>query len=363
MFESRTFENLIKDALEKVPDEVDKREGTIIYDAIAPICAELAQAYIDLENALKEGFADTASKIYLIKRAKERGVIPYKATNSIVLANIDGDVDLKYGARFNVMGLNFFYIGEKENEYYKLQCETSGIAGNISNAELTALDNITGFKRGRIISLFSSARNEEDTESLRRRYFESFESQAFGGNRSDYIEKLNNLNEDIEVSKNGGIGGIKVYRAKQAGGSIQIWITNNSYIAPTTQLIDIVQEKIDPLDKSGEGYGIAPIGHKVIIEPVKEVIIDISTTITLKAGYGLADVLGYLETAIEVYLQEIRGNWGEESLVIRIAQVESCMLNVNGVLDVQNTAINGNSQNLTLDEYSIPIKGVLNVTS
>lgn len=79
MFESRTFENLIKDALEKVPDEVDKREGTIIYDAIAPICAELAQAYIDLENALKEGFADTASKIYLIKRAKERGVIPYKA--------------------------------------------------------------------------------------------------------------------------------------------------------------------------------------------------------------------------------------------------------------------------------------------
>ena len=73
--------------------------------------------------------------------------------------------------------------------------------------------------------------------------------------------------------------------------------------------------------------------------------------------------MGYLETAIEVYLQEIRGNWGEESLVIRIAQVESCMLNVNGVLDVQNTAINGNSQNLTLDEYSIPIKGVLNVTS
>ena len=32
--------------LARVSDDVDKREGSLIYTAVAPVCAELAQAYI-----------------------------------------------------------------------------------------------------------------------------------------------------------------------------------------------------------------------------------------------------------------------------------------------------------------------------
>ena len=49
MFEDYTFENLIKRMLARAPKEIDKREGSVIYDALAPAAAELAQMYIDLD--------------------------------------------------------------------------------------------------------------------------------------------------------------------------------------------------------------------------------------------------------------------------------------------------------------------------
>lgn len=69
MFESMTFENILKSMLSNVSSSFDKREGSIIYDALAPAAAELAQLYIDLDFTLKETFADTSDRKYLIMRA------------------------------------------------------------------------------------------------------------------------------------------------------------------------------------------------------------------------------------------------------------------------------------------------------
>ncbi|WP_330613358.1 hypothetical protein [Clostridioides difficile] len=38
MFELMTFENIIKRMLDSVPDTFDKREGSIIYNALVPCC-------------------------------------------------------------------------------------------------------------------------------------------------------------------------------------------------------------------------------------------------------------------------------------------------------------------------------------
>ena len=45
--------------------------------------------------------------------------------------------------------------------------------------------------------------DEEDTEVFRQRYMDSLNAQAFGGNRADYLEKVNAIP---------GVGGVKVYR-------------------------------------------------------------------------------------------------------------------------------------------------------
>ena len=41
-YEEMTYERIVSRCLARVPGTVDKREGSIIYDAIAPAAAELA---------------------------------------------------------------------------------------------------------------------------------------------------------------------------------------------------------------------------------------------------------------------------------------------------------------------------------
>lgn len=56
-----TFEFILDRMLDRVPDTVDKREGSIIYDALAPAAAELAKTYMELDVVMDEAFVDTAS--------------------------------------------------------------------------------------------------------------------------------------------------------------------------------------------------------------------------------------------------------------------------------------------------------------
>ncbi|HCH6643528.1 TPA: phage tail protein, partial [Clostridioides difficile] len=86
-----TFENIIKRMLDSVPDTFDKREGSIIYNALAPVAIELTETYIAMDELLDQTFVDTASYYYLEKRCKERGITPLEATHTIAkgVFNID----------------------------------------------------------------------------------------------------------------------------------------------------------------------------------------------------------------------------------------------------------------------------------
>ena len=41
MYENVTYEDILQRMLDRVPDSMDKREGSIIYDALAPAAVEL----------------------------------------------------------------------------------------------------------------------------------------------------------------------------------------------------------------------------------------------------------------------------------------------------------------------------------
>lgn len=363
VFENYTFEYLMKRALARVDGSVDKRQGSVIYDALAPACAELCQAYIELDRVITETFADTASRDYLIKRARERGLEPYDATYAIVLADLKGNFKLNGGERFNLDDVNYCYTGETEGEYYKLQSETPGEIGNNVYGSLIPIDNISGLESAEVVSLFYAGEDEEDTEAFRKRYFERFENQAFGGNVADYKEKMQKLNEDSDITLGGGIGGVKVYPVWSGGGTVKLVFSTRGHNKPSDELVGLVQNAVMPVGEEYNGVGFAPIGHNVTVVGVDEVVINISTEITLKGGFIVNDVLGYIENAVEEYLDELRANWmEEENLIIRTSNIESRILDINGIIDINGTSINGIENNLTLKEDEIPVMGDLNVT-
>ena len=112
-YSSMTYEVILQRMLDRVPDNMDKREGSIIYDALAPAARELADLYAEFGEIETESYADTASREYLIKRAAERGITPHPATNAIVKGVFTPtDIEIPIGTRFNSDNLNYIVISK-----------------------------------------------------------------------------------------------------------------------------------------------------------------------------------------------------------------------------------------------------------
>jgi len=132
-------------------------------------------------------------------------------------------------------------------------------------------------------------------------------------------------------------------------------------------LIAAVQNAVDPPEHTGEGVGLAPIDHHVFVEPVKEYVIDITLNITYQSGWTWVDVEEEVKAVIDDYFRELAREWAaarsyEEDhtgLIVRVLQIESRLLNVEGILDVTDTLLNGQPSNLILDKEAIPVRGVV----
>ena len=342
-----TYEEILQRMLDRVPNNIDKREGSIIYNALAPAAVELAQMYIEVERILNEGFADTASREYLIKRAAERGITPYPATSAIVKGEFN--IDVPIGSRFSLDDLNYVVTEKISDGIFKLQCETVGSKANGYFGTLIPVDYIDGLTNAEITEILIPGEDEEETEAFRERYFRSFEFQAFGGNIADYKEKIKAIP---------GVGGVKVYPVWNGGGTVKLVILNSEYKKPSSVFINQLQTIIDPIQNQGEGLGIAPIGHFVTVVGAKETVMNISTTITYQNGYSWNDIEPYVENVIDEYFLELSKEWeNEKNLIVRISQIETRILNISGVIDIYDTKINNATQNLILDEENIPVRG------
>lgn len=88
MYENMTFENIMDRCLSRVSASVDKREGSIVYDAIAPAAAELAIMYIELAYLLDRAFPDTETGDDLTKKCRERSVFRTAATYAVGKATL-----------------------------------------------------------------------------------------------------------------------------------------------------------------------------------------------------------------------------------------------------------------------------------
>ena len=347
MYENVTYESILKRMLSKVPSNVDKREGSIIYDALAPAALELQLIYIELDAVMNESFADTASREFLVRRASERGITPEPATKAIlkgVFTPVNVDV---LGKRFNCGKLNYIAIEKITDGEYQMQCETEGLDGNANFGQMIPIEYVEGLETAEITEILIPGEDEEDTEVFRQRYFKSFESQAFGGNVADYKQKTNGIR---------GVGGTKVTPVWNGGGTVLLTIINSDFNVASDELIQLVQETIDPT-QDASGKGLAPIGHIVTVNSAEAIPVNITTTITYQPNYSFDVLKEQIEEVIENYLSELRKTWEDnEFLIIRSSQIDARLLDVVGIVDIQDTHVN-DVKNFTVLKNQIPIMG------
>lgn len=403
MFENYDFDTIMERMLSNVSDDFDKREGSVIYDAVAPAALELADFYIALDMVAAEVFAESASYYYLIKRAAERGIYPREETYAAGRMRVyPADVPVAAGDRFNLNDLNYTVtsIISAEAGEYRVECETAGTAGNQqlgSLLPLEAANELNDMQSAVLEEILIPGEEEEDVEAFRERYFASLSSEAFGGNKADYRKEVNGLD---------GVGGCRVARAWEhgchpadmmpndevsewygqqseqtvgtnvynwlktvynaalqklltVGGTVRIIIISSEYRQPSDTLVGMVQEAIDPAGMEGEGEGIAPVGHVVEVIGVKNAEVDIGLQeVTYAEGYSFEKLEGLFHEAVDSYFFELRQGWEENGITtVRISQIESRLLGIGGIEDISGTKLNGKEENLILDEEYIPVRG------
>ena len=399
MYEAQTYQEILARMLQKalsINSNLDTREGSLVWYGDAPAAVELQNLYIALDTVLNETFADTANRPYLILRAAERGLSPQPASPAILqLVIAPTSLFLPLNTRFSIGELNYYVSADRGNGTYEITCETVGEAGNDYTGTVIPIEYVEGLETCTVTSILVPGEDEEDTETFRQRYFNSLNAQAFGGNRIDYIEKVNAIP---------GVGGVKVYRAWNSelkpaefippaetlewinglsdvpeavktwldavyvagknqqltvGGTVKLVIIDSTFMVPSEVLVDQVQTAVDPLQNAGEGVGIAPIGHVVRVEGVGEEMVDLSFALYYQRDWTWDDVAGYVTEAIEGYFKELAESWADqdEALVVRISQIESRLLSIPGILDVANTKINEEAANFTLELDYIPVLG------
>lgn len=400
MYEGQTYESILERMLRAAdPDgELDTREGSVLWLALAPAAAELQSLYIAVDTVLNETFGDTASRPYLLRRAAERGLTPRPASYAVVgLTVTPPTAGVEVGTRFSVGELNYAVTAVLGGGRFELTCETAGEAGNHPAGRVVPIEYVADLETCTVTGVELPAEDEEDTETFRRRYFDSLNAQAYGGNRADYLDKIGALD---------GVGGVKLYRAWNGdlrpadllppagtadyiaslqnapkgvkdwltalciagtagkltvGGTVRAVIIDSTYRAPTATLVERVQTAVDPTQNAGEGVGIAPIGHVVRVEGVGTVTVDVSCVPTYQAGWTWEDVSAEATAVLEGYFGELAQGWAESDtpLVVRVSQAESRLLAVGGIVDISELTLNGVPANCVLPADCIPILGTV----
>lgn len=352
MFEGMTFEYLMSEMMSTMPDGIDTSEGSLIYNACAKQAVRLEEYYMQLSQVEYNAFVDTADLDHLIKIGNDRGITIKYATFSEFKAQFN--IEIPLGTKFTGDDYNYTVLDviSAEEHTYTVICDTAGKDPNTRLVEIYPVDYIDGFESGKLLLCTKQGTDMEDTEVYRSRLRASFSIQGSGGNREYYLSKLKQYT---------GVGGAKIKRVQAPSDRIEITIIKDDYTAPDGMFTNFVQEYVDPLKNSGEGYGIAPIGHRCTVKAVEEATVNITATLTYEEGYDYDDVQIEVESKIEEYLKSLRQSWeNTEQIYVRIVQIEAAIISVTGVADITGTKINEleAGQNLVLNGM-IPVKGVI----
>lgn len=344
MNEIPTYEEILQRCLDRIPNSLDKRQGSIIYDALAPCCVELAQMYIELSGIYDQVFIDTAVGSALDALVKQNGLTRKGATKAMRKAEFNMVVPI--GSRFSDGENSYIVIANIEGTNTSvLECEQAGVVGNAYYGSLTPITYFIGLTKAELTDIVDLGDDVESDDELRVRYMESVTAPQFGGNVSDYQNKVKSLL---------GVGGCKVVPIWNGGGTVKLIITNAQGGAPSKTLIDEVQQAVDPT-KDQTGSGIAPIGHIVTVVGAEAVEMEIEASFTLQSGVTPTDIQESVNEVIRNYFTSLSKEWDkEDNIIVRISQIETRLLGVNGVLDISDTTINGSSGNISLGEAQIP---------
>lgn len=371
-FQSKDYDYFLRKMLDAVPDNVDKREGSIIYDALAPAALVMGQQSLDMANVIKETYIKTASGEFLDYRAIEHGTSRYPATQTEAKAKVLNDKkepldNVQIGDKFASIGDSpIFYAVTKINSDLTIEL-TAEVKGSSANSYIGQILPVTPndlLSWAEITEITAPARDVESDDHLRARLLSSQSWIAYGGNVADYLDMTSKIDE---------VGAAQIYPTWNGGGTVKVVILNNDLMPASASLVQKVKNALDPEDKQAEGYGLAPIDHAVTVTAPEKLIVNIDISVKIDDTKVTRYVKDSINQAIEGYFQSLRKEWsdinqrpgrGYEQTIYRSKILSQVML-TEGVVNAKLPSLNGKDADIELvfnnSKSQLPVVGTVTI--
>jgi uncharacterized phage protein gp47/JayE len=351
-YTDKTSDKIMQGKLARVPNTLDKREGSIIYDAMAPNSIEEAKIYAELDNVIERGFVDTATGEDLELRTKEAGVERKPAaptTRHLQCTGSSGRIFI--GDRFLIEDTYFKATGQIDIPgIVEIESETVGSQTVIDyNSEVLSVEGIPGLESTSLIFEHQDDFNGVDAESdekLRERYYITVRRNPGSGNIDDY---------EFWCSEIVGVGKVIVKPLWNGGGTVKVTVLDSNGDPASPGLVSNVKDYLDP-EPSGNGMGKAPIGAHVTVEPAVPVLVSIAASIVMDGSKSIDDIHTEFEINIDQYFTDI--NLSSNRTVV-FNKIGAVLLNTTGIADYDNLLLNGVAENITLTANEIPSLGMV----
>ena len=336
MFEAMTYELILEDMLSRVDNDVDKREGSIIYDALTPCAYQLAQTYFYLNAFVDLVSGDTAVDEYLDRVVADYGITRKPATYAIRKIVTSGAVAI--GTRWGISGTTYAIAALLSSNVYSATCEQTGEIGNTYSGALENIDNVSGIT-ALLTDIITSGAELETDDNLRARFYVQIQAPSTSGNADNYREWA------LDVP---GVGDAKVFPLWNGAGTVKILVVDSDMAIDET-LEATVFDYIETVRPVGATITVdSPTSKDIGI--TAEVVLDGTQLLaTVEANFGIA-LAAYLKfTVFEIYN-------------VSYAKIGSLLLAVEGVQDYNTLLVNSGTTSIAISDAEMPIRGTIALT-
>lgn len=367
----QTEENIMQRMLERVPSDLDKSEGSFIWDAEAPVAFMLSEAAIWAQELLRRGFASTVASTddnfrsdELDLRAAEHGVTRREAVAASGTVVFTGEVGKPIPIGTVVATPADENSGEASLEYettvagildstgkatVPVRAVVAGKASNVPTGIITivstSLNGVTGVTN--TVEIKGGADIESDM-SLLERFYAKVRNQGTSGNKAQYMQWAGEI---------AGVGGARVIPLWKGPGTVGIYVLDTDKRAANTDIISKVQKYIDPT-QDGQGEGTAPAGPIITVMPAEEVPMNIDVTLTLASNASVAEVKNLIQQGVKAYLKQLAFT---DSLV-RYTRIAAILLDIPPIIDYAELKVNGTSdKNIEMSTNQVAVLGTVTV--
>lgn len=347
MFETYTQESILASVLERVGNQVSKREGTLVYDLSSAFALELAMAYANLERALRQGFAGTSAGQYLDLRAQEHGLTRKSAANArgrVKLTGAAGAVVKKGSGFATPAGIRFVTIADvvvptgSSSVAVEVEAAAAGGLGNVPAGSITQIPvSMMGITKVTNEEPTAGGYDAESDEELLARYLVKVRQPATSGNAAHYLQWA------TEVS---GVGAAKVKEQWQGPGTVKVIIADSERKPASAALVKQTAEYLE---------SVRPVCVDVTVVSAEQLSIRVKAAIVSAAGYTLQDIQDRFALELKEYLRDSAFN----ASYISYAKIGTLLLAIPGVVDYSSLLVNGSTGNVAVAEHQVPVAGTV----